>query len=39
MPSGNHGKKCNDGGYRKATGLEALVGYLYLTDRFDRLFH
>ena len=23
--------------YRKATGLEALVGYLYLTDRFDRL--
>ena len=22
---------------RKATGLEALVGYLYLTDRFDRL--
>lgn len=23
--------------YRKATGLEALVGYLYLTDRFERL--
>ena len=23
--------------YRKATGLEALVGYLYLTDRFDRV--
>ncbi|MCD7708544.1 MAG: ribonuclease III [Clostridiales bacterium] len=23
--------------YRKATGLEALVGYLYLTDRIDRL--
>ena len=22
---------------RKATGLEALVGYLYQTDRFDRL--
>ena len=23
--------------YRKATGLEALIGYLYLTDRFDRI--
>lgn len=23
--------------YRKATGLEALIGYLYLTDRFERL--
>lgn len=23
--------------YRKATGLEALVGYLYLTDRFERV--
>lgn len=23
--------------YRKATGLEALTGYLYLTDRFDRI--
>ena len=23
--------------YRKATGLEALVGYLYLTDQFERL--
>lgn len=23
--------------YRKATGLEALTGYLYLTDRFERL--
>ncbi|MCM1282536.1 MAG: ribonuclease III [Roseburia sp.] len=23
--------------YRRATGLEALVGYLYLTDRFERL--
>lgn len=23
--------------YRKATGLEALVGFLYLTDQFDRL--
>lgn len=24
--------------YRKATGLEALYGFLYLTDRMDRLF-
>ena len=23
--------------YRKATGLEALAGYLYLTNRFERL--
>lgn len=23
--------------YRKATGFEALVGYLYLTDQFDRI--
>lgn len=23
--------------YRKATGFEALLGYLYLTDRFDRI--
>lgn len=23
--------------YRKATGLEALIGYLYLEDRFDRV--
>ena len=23
--------------YRKATGFEALVGYLYLTDRFERI--
>ena len=23
--------------YRKATGLEALIGYLYLADRFDRI--
>lgn len=23
--------------YRKATGLEALMGYLYLSDRFDRI--
>ena len=23
--------------YRKATGLEAVMGYLYLTDRFERM--
>ena len=23
--------------YRKATGLEALIGYLYLSDRTDRI--
>ncbi|MFR6157313.1 MAG: hypothetical protein ACLUI7_09165 [Coprococcus sp.] len=23
--------------YRKATGCEALVGYLYLTERYERL--
>lgn len=23
--------------YRKATGFEALIGYLYLTDRFERI--
>lgn len=23
--------------YRKATGMEALIGYLYLADRFDRV--
>jgi ribonuclease-3 family protein len=23
--------------YRKATGFEALMGYLYLTDRFERV--
>ena len=23
--------------YRKATGLESLVGYLYLTDQFERI--
>lgn len=23
--------------YRKATGMEALIGYLYLSDRFDRI--
>ena len=27
----------NAGDYRRATGLEALVGYLYLSDQSDRL--
>ncbi len=27
----------NDPLYRKSTGLEALVGYLYLTERYERL--
>ena len=31
-------KNASVGDYRKATGLEALYGYLYLTDRMDRLF-
>lgn len=30
-------KNASIGDYRKATGLEALVGYLYLTDRTDRV--
>ena len=34
---GRNAKSATMADYRKATGLEALVGYLYLTDRFDRL--
>lgn len=30
-------KNASVGDYRKATGLEALYGFLYLTDRMDRL--
>ena len=30
-------KNASIGDYRKATGLEALVGYLYLMDRTDRV--
>ena len=30
-------KNASIGDYRKATGLEALYGYLYLTNRCDRL--
>lgn len=30
-------KNASIGDYRKATGLEALLGYLYLTDRMDRV--
>lgn len=29
-------KNATVGDYRKATGMEALIGYLYLTDRLDR---
>lgn len=29
-------KNASVGDYRKATGLEALIGYLYLMDRMDR---
>lgn len=29
-------KNASIGDYRKATGMEALLGYLYLTDRMDR---
>lgn len=29
-------KNASIGDYRKATGLEALIGYLYLTDQTDR---
>lgn len=32
-------KNASIGDYRKATGLEALYGFLYLTDRMDRLFY
>ncbi|MCD7980864.1 MAG: ribonuclease III [Clostridiales bacterium] len=30
-------KNATVGDYRRATGFEALMGYLYLTDQFDRL--
>lgn len=30
-------KNASPGDYRKATGFEAVVGYLYLTDRFGRI--
>ena len=30
-------KNATMGDYRRATGFEALLGYLYLTDQFDRL--
>ncbi len=32
-------KNASVGDYRKATGLEALYGFLYLSDRMDRLFY
>lgn len=31
-------KNATIGDYRKATGFEALIGYLYLQDRMDRVF-
>ena len=30
-------KSCTPAEYRKATGLEALMGYLFLTDQKDRI--
>lgn len=30
-------KNATIGEYKKATGLEALIGYLYLTDQMDRV--
>ena len=30
-------RSCTPAEYRKATGLEALMGYLYLEDRMDRV--
>lgn len=32
-------KNATMGDYRRATGFEALMGYLYLTDRFERLLY
>ena len=32
-------KNADVGDYRRATGLEALVGYLYLKGEFERLYH
>lgn len=32
-------KNASMGDYRRATGFEALVGYLYLTDQFERLLY
>lgn len=32
-------KNATIGDYRKATGMEALIGFLYLTDRTDRMLY
>lgn len=32
-----HGKNATMADYRKATGLEAVMGYLYLKDDFERV--
>lgn len=37
--SGSAAKNASIGDYRKATALEALVGYLYLSDREDRILY
>ena len=34
---GRNAKSATMVDYRKATGLEAVMGYLYLTDRFERM--
>lgn len=36
-PNLYHGKNATMSDYRKATGFEALMGYLYLKDEFERL--
>ena len=35
--SGHIAKNATTGDYHKATGLEAVFGYLYLTDQFSRI--
>ena len=37
--SGSKAKNASIGDYRKATGLEALMGYLYLKDETDRMLY
>ena len=39
MPIHTTAKNASVGEYHKATGLEALYGFLYLTDRMDRLLY
>lgn len=35
--SATKAKNASVGDYRKATGFEALIGYLYIEERFDRI--